>query len=206
MPSGRTVAGLVSFALVAVLCLGACGGGGEQEDASSSGATGGAGGDAATSAPASGLVAAERIEACAGIDAAAAAEILGVAAADLTEFIGLEAETPTLRTCGFRGRQNPMMAVGFYLQTLSSVEEAVARMESERENLRMAAGMIGAVTKDADEQAPVQPIDGLGDEAYGTPVNNSLNMRVGNVIVQVVAPEDTDVKRRVAERIVAGLR
>jgi hypothetical protein len=52
----------------------------------------------------------------------------------------------------------------------------------------------------------VQPIDGLGDEAYGTPVNNSLNVRVGNVIVQVVAPEDTDVKRRVAERIVAGLR
>lgn len=206
MRDPRAVLAKLLVGIAVIVVVPACSGGGAPDAGSSGGdaASGGSGGSSG-SAAGSGMVAQERIDACAGIDAQAAAGILGVPAAELTEFQGMDSGSPGMYSCGFRSRENPGTAVGFYLQPLSSVAEAVASMESDRENLRMAAGAIGAVTPDANEQAPIQPIEGLGDEAYWTPVNGTVNLRKANVLVQVVAPQDVEAKKRLAERIAAGL-
>jgi hypothetical protein len=59
---------------------------------------------------------------------------------------------------------------------------------------------------DATKGAPVEEIAGLGDEAIWARVNGTLNVRWGNVTIQVSLPDDRDVQRRIAEKVLEGLR
>jgi hypothetical protein len=110
-----------------------------------------------------------------------------------------------LRNCSFADKEHPGSYLTFSLQREESVEEAARQMAIFRDHLGVAREVLPDVG-DSTKGAPVEEIAGLGDEAVWARVNGTLNVRAGNVTIQVSLPEDRDTQRRIAEKILEGLR
>jgi hypothetical protein len=179
--------------LLGVICvvgLGACTSG-------SGGSASGTGAKPATS----GLVAIEKVTACAGFTPETAAGLLGVPAATVVDHSSDIYEK--LRSCSFEDEDGTYLT--FSLRHDDSAEEAAQEMAVFRDHLGVARQVLPDAG-DASKGAPVEEVAGLGDEAVWARVNGTLNVRSGNITIQVSLPEDRDVQRRIAEKVLEGLR
>lgn len=199
--------GLVSGSFAAPLLVVAfaaqagCGGGPVDDGGAAGGGKAGVAREAGTGG--GGMVAAERVANCAGFTAETAAEILGVPAAEV------EDESTDLydklRNCSYASRQDSAKRVNFSLRRDDSIEEAADEMDVFRSHLGTAQGALAGVTGEEAKGAPYEEVPGLGDEALWAPINGTLNVRRGNVSIQVSLPDDREAQEKVAERVVAGL-
>ncbi len=173
-----------------------CGGGSPQGSAS-------AGGGTASGKKGGGIVDPARIEACAGVTAASVAAILGVPAAG----VKLESNRPyeALLICAYTGTGGDVLA-SFSLTSEPTVEAQQESLVTERQNVGLAKGSIEGVTGKQDGKPASFEIPDLGDEAFWARVNGSLVMRVGNVHVQVMMPNDVEKQKQLARLVAAGLR
>ena len=147
-----------------------------------------------------GTVSLATVQSCAGFSTAAAAEILGIPAADLVD--QSQDLYETLRSCSFGNPNDSRQSVIFSLSHDESVEEATAEMASLRSNLELAQHTPAG----APGEGAYSDISGLGDEALWTAVNGTLNVRWRNVSLQVISPSDKKAQIAVAEKVLAGLR
>ena len=150
-----------------------------------------------------GLVAARAIAGCAGFTPAKVADILGAAAADITDN---SRDQGSLRFCAYGSSTDRSKQVSFTLGRRDSVAAAVASLKREREALGDAQGAIDRVTKSPSSQAASADVSGIGDEAFYSPMNGAIMLRVGNVLAQVMSPADLALKKRVAQEVARGLR
>lgn len=177
--------------LAAVLCgalvVGACSGDGATREAPAQ----------KPSAPSAST---DAIPRCAGFTVDKAAAILGVPASSLQDYSEMG------RQCTFRSPTNPRLTVAFTVSPRQSESDAISSMASERETMGMAQRAIDGVTGTKSKDKPVEDVSQIGDDAFYSPMNGAIMMRVGRVIVQVISPADMAAKKRVAEEIVNGLR
>ncbi|MGH7564027.1 MAG: hypothetical protein ACREK5_06355 [Gemmatimonadota bacterium] len=150
-----------------------------------------------------GLVSSEAIERCAGFTAEDAAAILGVGAADVED--RSRDETARIRMCSYALTSDPFTSVSFNLSARESAEDAAASLASEREMMGAAQGAIEGVMGEPSGDRAYQEIEGVGDEAFWSPLNRALMTRVGNVIVQVTTPDDVEKQKEVARMVAEGL-
>jgi hypothetical protein len=187
--------------LLALFCLGGLG----ACTSSPGGNAGGRGqpgkGEKATTA--GGVIPAERVKTCAGFTPETAATLLGVPAAGIVDRSADLYEK--LRSCTFLDPKNPSTLLTFSLRRDDSVEEAKEEMVSFRDHLGVARQSLPGAEGSTKEPA-VQEISGLGDEALWVRINGTLNVREGNVTIQVSQPGDRDVQKKVAEKVLEGLR
>lgn len=158
---------------------------------------------AAASARPTGVISADALTSCAGFTTATAGAIVGAAPAELTDYSRTEGR---LRICHYRNPSDRTKAVMFTLAHRPSVESAIASMTSERETMGSAQGAIDRAMGTRSKGAAVEDVSAIGDEAFYSPMNGAIMMRVGNVIVQVTAPADMALKKRTAEQVARGLR
>jgi hypothetical protein len=185
--------------VLAVFCLATLGG----CTSGPGGAGGGEAGQSGKAATGGGAISAEKVKTCAGFTAETAATLLGVPAAGIVDHSSDLYEK--LRNCSFVDPKNPEARLSFSLRRDDSVKEAAEEMVSFREHLGVARQVLPGAGDSAKGPA-VQEIPGLGDEAVWVRVNGTLNVREGNVTVQVSLPEDRETQKRVAQRVLEGLR
>jgi hypothetical protein len=159
------------------------------------------GSGASTSSP--GLIALDSLTRCAGVTVEKAATIVGASPAELTDY-----SKPQERwhLCAYVNQKDRSKAVSFTLSRRDSVEQAAASMRSERESMGMAQGSIDRATGSKSKDKAFQDVSGIGDEAFYSPLNDAIMLRVANVIAQVTAPGDMALKKRAAEEVARGLR
>jgi hypothetical protein len=168
------------------------------------GGSGEQGGEAGSQPTASGMVAAERVANCAGFTSEAAAQFLGVPAGDVKDESADIYDK--LRSCSFASSTDDTKRVTFSLRRDDTIEEAADEMAQFREHLGVADKALGGETGAASNAPPYEDIPSLGDEAVWARVNGTLNVREGNVSIQVAFPEDRAEQKRLAALVVAGLR
>jgi hypothetical protein len=166
------------------------------------GACGGSGRETASETPPASR--ANVVAGCAGFTIDKAAAILGVPPASLQDYS--EPIGETRRQCTFSTSTPPRRAVSFTLSPRESESRAVSSMASEREAMGFAQRAIDGTTGTASKDTAVEDVSKIGDDAFYSPLNGAIMMRVGTVIVQVTSPNDMAAKKRVAEEIVKGLR
>jgi hypothetical protein len=145
-----------------------------------------------------------KIEACAGFAPDAAAAIVGVPAADLESSNTLI--HATLRVCSFQSRRQASKSLSFSLGWEANAEEAAVEMARLRENAGVARDAVGVVTGSSEQKPASHEIPGIGDEAVYVRINDTVNVRVANVIVQVNNAPDLEAQKKVAQLVVSGLR
>ncbi len=150
-----------------------------------------------------GLVSPAAVAACGGFTIKDAASILGVPANELED--RSEVSSSKLSLCSFL-RSGSMEGVGFYLSVSNSVERAVAEMEQGRGMAGFAQTTIDQATGTKSQEEALENADGLGEEAYFMEVNGTLNIRVGNVQIQVLPMEDQEQMKKVGRIVAMGLR
>ena len=165
---------------------------------------GGASGQGKEAGRGDGMVAAAKVASCAGYTTEVAAQVLNVPAAEIEE--KSQDLYEKLRSCSFVSSQDATRRVEFSLRRDDSVEEATDEMDVFRSHLGTGQGAMADVTGEKAKGAPYEEVPGLGDEALWAPINGTLNVRLGNVSVQVSLPDDREAQRRIAERVIAGLR
>ncbi len=173
-----------------------CGGGTPLASAPAAGKT-------ASGTRGAGIVEPARIEACGGVTPASAAAIAGVAAAG----VKFEANRPyeALLMCVYTAANGDTL-VSFSLASEPTAAAQEQELVTERANVGLAKGSIEGVTGTRDRKAASFEIPDLGDEAFWASINHSLVMRVGNVRVQVIYPNDVEKQKQVARLVAAGLR
>jgi hypothetical protein len=181
---------------VCAAVLSSCGGSGEP-------AAGASDSSRRAAAESVGLIAADALARCAGVTTESAADILGTASGELTDYSRTEGE---LRMCLYRNPDDRSQTVSFTLARRASVEQAAASMGSERETLTMARGAIDNVTRSEPKEPAAEDLSMIGDEAFYSPMNDAIMLRVANVVAQVTDPGDMALKTRVAEVVARGLR
>ena len=149
-----------------------------------------------------GSVSPEVVESCAGITREKAALLLGIDASLLTDYSRTEGK---LRTCLYTMASQRSNTVAFTLSLKPSESDAKAAMTRAREDISMAQGVIDRETGSTSGQAAVQEAS-AGDDAFASPVNGAITMRVRNVIAMITSPRDAERKKRVADAIAEGLR
>jgi hypothetical protein len=178
------------------LALAACGGNSDSDSAGAGSST------PAAADSQSGSVSPQVIANCAGITREKAAALLGVDASLLTDYSRTEGK---LRNCVYTMAAQRRNTVAFTLSLKASESAAKASLNRERESMSMAQGAIDGVTGSKSAQPAAQNVS-AGDEAFFSPVNGALTMRVRNVIAIVTSPQDAERKARVADAIAEGLR
>lgn len=148
-----------------------------------------------------GVIPAEKVKACAGFSAETAAGLLGVPAGQLVDRSSDVYDK--LRSCSFLDPKQPGVGVTFSLRRDDSVEDAAQEMASFRDHLGVAQRVLPE--PGGSSQAAAEEVPGLGDEAVWARVNGTLNVREGNVTIQVAQPADRELQKRVAEEVLAGL-
>ena len=182
----------VAVLILLLTGLAACqGGSGDQED------------QADASPSASGMVAAERVANCAGFRSEAAAQFLDVPAGEIKDESADIYDK--LRSCSFVSSTDDTKRVTFSLRRDDTIEEAADEMAQFRGHLGVADKALGGESGAASNAAPYEDIPNLGDEAVWARVNGTLNVREGNVSIQVAFPEDRAEQERLAALVVAGL-
>lgn len=186
--------------LVGMLALHGCGDDSSRREADSSAD------NRATPAdgPAQQIDPARLIASCAGITKNDAAAVLGVAPQTLSD--RSRDETPRLRLCSYAQSAAPHATAAFNLSARESAERASRSMASEREAMGTAASSISSAVGTDGSGSATDDLQGIGDEAFWSPLNGALMMRVHRVIVQITQPEDRDRQRDLARRIAAKLR
>jgi hypothetical protein len=155
-------------------------------------------------AAAGGMIATERVASCAGFTTASAAQFLGVPAADIKD---LSADIyDKLRSCGFTSTTDRSKRVSFSLAIADSAKEAIEDMAVFREHLGVGQSALGGVTGTGADATPYETVANLGDEAVWARINQTLNVRLGNVTIQVAFPEDRAAQEQLAALVVKGLR
>jgi hypothetical protein len=134
---------------------------------------------------------------CAGFTASDAAKILSVPASALTAKTNkLHA---TLWMCSFTPKTGT--GLSFSVSIAKSEAAAVEEMKQLRNNLEIAGET--APFKDKLPKGAYSDIMGVGDEAVWTDVNGTLNVRKGNIILQVITPAGKMEQIKVAEAFLA---
>jgi hypothetical protein len=151
----------------------------------------------------SGVVALSKIESCAGFTPDVVAAVMAVPASEITATT--ERIHDTSLACGFANPAGSTV-LSFSLSWEKTVEESVEALATEKENLGLAQRTIGGVTGNKQEEPAVAIIEGIGDEAFWTPVNDTVVVRVGNVRIQVMLPDDREKQKETARRVASGLR
>ncbi len=154
-------------------------------------------------APDAGLVSQQTVDGCAGFTPGKAAELLQLDRADVADYSRAEGR---LRSCIFRQADRNTGIVSFTLNRKDSVELARRSMTSERESMGMAGRAIDDATGSGGDEPATQDVSNIGDEAFYSPLNGAIMLRVGNAIAQVTGPEDLALRTRVAEEVAEGLR
>jgi len=152
----------------------------------------------------------DKVKSCAGFTVEKAALILGIAARDLKDDGRALYDTPerTAHVCSYMNQswQTSQTSVSFGLTRESSIEAEKDAFQSLRRNLAIANKAIGDVTGSTEKGPDTEPLAGLGDEAFYASANGALSVRVANVLLQVMVPPDLELKKKVAQEVVAGLR
>ncbi len=172
--------------------LAACQGGSDDQE-----------GEAGSQPSASGMVAAERVANCAGFTSEAAAQFLDVPAGEIKDESADIYDK--LRSCSFASSTDDTKRVTFSLRRDDTIEEAADEMAQFREHLGVADKALGGEGGATSNAAPYEEISDLGDEAVWASVNGTLNVREGNISLQVEFPEDRGEKERLAALVIAGL-
>jgi hypothetical protein len=184
------------WGLVFSVALFGCGGSSKPPDTATRSGSG-------ASTPSPGLIAPDTLTRCAGVTVEKAATIVGASPAELTDYSRPEGK---LRLCLYHNPKDRSKAVSFTLSRSDSVERAAASMRNERESMGLAKGAIDRATGSKSKDKAIQDVSGIGDEAFYSPMNDAIMLRVANVIAQVTAPGDMALKKRAAEEVARGLR
>jgi hypothetical protein len=145
----------------------------------------------------------EVVNRCAGFGAAQAAELLGVAAADLEP--RFEQVTPTTRGCTFTHRGDQTRQVSFSITREDSVDEAKHSFASYRDTVTMSSRAREAVMKEKPPEGAYVDILGVGDEAVWSHTNESLNVRLANLTIMVLRPDEKKQQVAVAQKVIENL-
>jgi hypothetical protein len=155
------------------------------------------------------------VESCAGFSVEAAAELLGVARATLSDESGQSEALGWM--CRYWSHESLIgPGLQFLLEVETSPAAAAARLRTLREEAPASDAAIGAAVGQARSGRSVITFEGIGDEAFWDPLTGGVNLRVGNVLASIQAsaqrqalsdsdPVQVDLERRVAERIARGL-
>ncbi|MEW8027269.1 MAG: hypothetical protein AB2758_22060 [Candidatus Thiodiazotropha endolucinida] len=143
------------------------------------------------------------IAACGGFTIDDAASILDVPASQLED--RSETYSNKLNLCSFQ-KQGSADGVGFYLSISDSVERAKAEMEQGRGMADLAQTTIDQLTGSESQEEALKNAESLGEEAYFMEVNGTLNIRVGNVQIQVFPMQDQQQMKRVGRMVAMGLK
>lgn len=201
----RTIALLVTLGAASW----ACGGTSEPEAEPSGGAEG-----AARSV--ADLVDRERVDSCAGFDAAQAADLLGVPAADLevrTEFVS-ELGGQLCRYWSAESLLGP--GIQFLMEAEESGTAASVRLARLRGDVPAGDAAIRGATGRSATGPSLMEFDGIGDEAFWDALTGGVSVRVRNVLATIQAssarqalsdrePAQIELERRVAELVARGL-
>jgi hypothetical protein len=188
-----------ALVLTGILGTAACGGADPPQGKSPAS---GVPAEAAAAADA-GLVSQGTIDACAGFTSGQAATVLGLDPPIVTDYSRTEGR---LRNCVYRQADRNTGIVSFTLNRKDSVDLARRSMASEREAMGMADQAISGVTGGGSDAPPTQDVSKIGDEAFYSPLNGAIMLRVGNAIAQVTGPDDLALRVRVAQQVAEGLR
>lgn len=150
------------------------------------------------------------VESCAGFDAAKAAGMLGVAAADL-EVLESFSERISSQTCRYWSAESN---VGPGIQFLLNVQESGTAAARILDGQRSGVPAVQAITEGSGPA--LLEFDGFGDEAFWDSNTGGVNVRVRNVVVTVHAatsnkamsdrdPGQMELERRVAEEVARAL-
>jgi hypothetical protein len=150
-----------------------------------------------------GLVSQQTIDGCAGFTSEKAAVLLGLDPAIVTDYSRTEGR---LRNCVYRQSDRNTGIVSFTLSRRDSVDAAKRSMAGERESMGMADRAISGVTGSESKEPAAQDVSRIGDEAFYSPLNGAIMLRVGNAIAQVTGPNEMGLKKRAAEQVAEGLR
>ncbi len=134
---------------------------------------------------------------CVGFTAADAARILSVPAAGLKAHS--EEMYETLRVCSYLDKNGK--GLSFSIAVAESAQDAKSDMEQLRSHLQTAGGT--APFKNKLPKGAYSDISGLGDEAVWTDVNSTLNVRKGNITIQVITPSDKAIQVKIAQAVLA---
>ncbi|MCU7802927.1 MAG: hypothetical protein KZQ96_06995 [Candidatus Thiodiazotropha sp. (ex Lucinoma borealis)] len=151
----------------------------------------------------SGMISDAAIAACGGFTIEDAASIMGLPASELEDRSEVYSSESSL--CSFL-RAGSTEGVGFYLSVSNSIERAVAQMEQGRGMASFAQTTIDRATGTESKEEALENAEGLGEEAYFMEVNGTLNIRVGNVQIQVLHMEDQEQMKKVGRIVSMGLR
>lgn len=154
-------------------------------------------------APAGGVISVEKVKTCAGFTVETAGALLGVPPTAIVDESNDVYDK--LRSCSYADSKSPATSVTFSLRRDDSVQEAAEEMASFRDHLGVARGVLPSNGASSKEPA-FEEVPGLGDEAVWTRVNDTLNVRLGNVAIQVSSPPGQEAQKRVAEKVLDGLR
>ena len=143
------------------------------------------------------------VAACGGFTFEDAATILGVRASELED--RGEESSQKLRLCSF-WKPESMEGVSFYLSVSGSVERAVTEMEQGRGMAGFAQKTIDQTTGATSQEEALEGVLDIGEEAYFMEVNGTLNVRVGNIQIQVLPMENREQMKDVARIVATGLR
>lgn len=192
--------------LLLVMCTTSCGAG-EPDSASPITPEGPSSGSASEpgeiSAQTNEMVSPAAVAACGGFTLNDAANVLGVPATGLED--RSEASSHSLNLCSFL-ISGSMEGVGFYLSVSDTVQRAVVEMEQGRGMAGFAQTTIDEATGTQSQNKALESENNIGDEAYFMEVNGTLNVRVGNVQIQVFHLEDREQMKEVGRIVAAGLR
>jgi hypothetical protein len=181
--------------LLTAVCAVACGGGADTPEGT------------AAAEPAStsdtGLVTQQTIDNCAGFTAQQAAALLGLDPAIVNDYSRTEGSQ---RNCVYRQADRNTGIVSFALSRRDSVDAAKRLMSNDREAMTMADRAISGATGTESKEPAAQDMSAIGDEAFYSPLNGTIVVRVANAVAYVSGPDDMALKKRAAEQVAQGLR
>jgi hypothetical protein len=148
------------------------------------------------------VVSAADIATCAGFTIEDAAAILQVAVSDLDD--RSESYSEALHLCSYR-LQGSSQGTGFYLSVSPSVERAIAEKDQGREMAGISQQTIDLVTGHESQEKALEELRKIGEDAYFMEVNGTLNVRVGNVQIQVFHLDEREQMLAVARKVAGGL-
>jgi hypothetical protein len=188
----------LALSLTAVVVL-ACGGSDTPPESGTATDTAGS----ATDQDAGQTVSTETIARCAGFTVEDAAEILAVPVSGLED--RSRDETETIRICSYVSTSDPSTLVAFNLSPRESVAEAISEMAYNREMMGVAQTSIEGAMGEKGGEPAYEEIDGVGDEAFWSPLHGAMQMRVGDVFVQVTMPNDLEKQKAIGRKVAEGL-
>lgn len=105
-------------------------------------------------------------------------------------------------TCVFDGGAAGK-TISFTITVAKTVQDAADEMVTYRSHLETAAGT--SQYKDKLPNGAYSEIEGLADDAVWTDINKTLNVRQGNVSLQISLPNDKMTQLKIAQKFISKL-